>query len=222
MTYLIVPVMLSFLPGTQFHYRPVICRGSRSPRWVALTFDDGPDPGLTPAILETLEKYNLQATFFLIGKKIAGNESLIKSMSDKGHTLANHSFSHTNLWDFWMPARIHHDLEKTEKLLLHHTGKRVRFFRPPYGVINPMVSIALQKTDYEVICWSRWSLDTTTGNRNKLISRTTYRIRPGDIILLHDTQQVTADALEQVILSIHQQGFAIVPLEKLINKPAYA
>lgn len=218
--YLIVPVILSFMPCTQFHH-PVICHGNREEKTVAITFDDGPDPATTPAILEALRKHDVKATFFVIGHKIAGNEELIKKIDAEGHILGNHSFAHTNLWDFWPSFLIHRDLLKTEALIQSITGRKVKFFRPPYGVINPMVSGGLRKTHYTVIAWSRWSLDTAIIDPERLYQRITDKLKPGDIILMHDTQQVTAEILDRALISIREQGLKVVPLENLVNLPAY-
>ncbi len=220
LTYLIVPVILSFMPCSQFHH-PVICRGSRDDKNISITFDDGPDPDTTPAILEVLRKHGVPATFFLIGRKIPGNEELIKRINAEGHILGNHSYSHTKLWDFWPPFLIHRDLLKTESLIRSVTGKNVKFFRPPYGVINPMVSGGLRRTGYAVIAWSRWSLDTAISDPERLYLRITDKLKSGDIILMHDTQRVTAEILDRVLISIRQQGLEVVPLEKLVNLPAY-
>lgn len=219
--YLTIPVVLAFFPCSQFHHQPVICHGSRNERQVTITFDDGPDPETTPVILDILKQHRIPATFFIIGRKIEGNEDLLRRIDREGHTLGNHSFSHSNLWDFWLPVNLRNDILKTEAAIKQITGKKVRFFRPPYGVINPMVERALRTIRYTVVAWSRRSLDTATGNRERLIARTTDHLQPGEIILLHDTQKVTALALEQIIASILQQELRIVSLEKLINEIAY-
>lgn len=219
--YLVVPVALSFIPCSQFHHYPVVCRGIGTEKTVSLTFDDGPDPENTPAILEVLRKHNVVGTFFLIGHKIEGNEDLVKIINKEGHTLGNHSFSHTNFWDFWPPFLIHRDLMRAGEMINQVVGKKPKFFRPPFGVINPMVSSALRKCGYSVIAWSRWSLDTAIKNPENLFKRITKGLSSGDIILMHDTQKVTTAILEKVIIEIHHQGFRIVPLEKLINLPAY-
>jgi peptidoglycan-N-acetylglucosamine deacetylase len=219
--YLTIPVILAFLPCSQFHHYPVICHGSRNERLVSITFDDGPDPAITPVILDILKQHRISATFFIIGRKIEGNEELVRRIDREGHTIGNHSFAHSNLWDFWSPDKLRKDLLKTEDIIKQVTGKKVRFFRPPYGVINPMVESALRTIRYTVVAWSRRSLDTATGSQERLISRATDRLQPGEIILLHDTQKVTAGALKQIIASILRQELRIVSLEKLINQAAY-
>ncbi len=219
--YLMIVVLFSFKAGSQFHYSPVICRGDGGQRWVSLSFDDGPDAEYTPVILDILKKNQVTATFFLIGNKINGNEELVKRMFREGHTLANHSFSHTNFWDLWSPARLHHDMVKTEELIFGITGQRTLYFRPPYGVINPRVSKALRMTPYSVIAWSRWSMDTAATDPQKLLKRITGNLQPGDIILMHDTQKITAGILDEAIQAIHNTDLRIVSMAQLTNLPAY-
>jgi len=212
--YLIIPVLLSFYPCSQFHYNPVICKGITKAREVVLTFDDGPHPEFTPLILETLRRHSIKAGFFIIGKHIPGNENIIKAMNEDGHVFGNHSFTHSHLWDFWTPARIHRDIMKTASLISDITGKNPEYFRPPYGVINPMVSKAIRMTSYRVVAWSKRSLDTLARDPEVLLQRITRNLKGGDIILLHDNQEITANILEKLIQEINNKGFRIVPLDR--------
>jgi peptidoglycan-N-acetylglucosamine deacetylase len=220
--YLIIPIVLSFRPCSQFHFKPVICRGETKLKEISITFDDGPDPVFSPLILDILHQKNIKATFFLIGQHITGNEGIVKAMDEAGHILGNHSYSHSNFWDFWPPFRIYRDLIKNESIIRDITGKKPNFFRPPYGVINPMVSSALRRTTFQVIAWSNWSGDTITRNPEVLIKKVTGNLKPGDIILLHDNQEITTVILEKLIEEICSNGFRVIPLDQLINKEKYA
>jgi len=218
---LIIPVVLSFFPSLEFHHKPVICRGKINEKEVALTFDDGPDPENTPVILNILERYHLKATFFIIGKKIIGNEDLIRQIIQKGHKIGNHSYEHSNLWDFQSSGMLRKDIQETHDLIFEITGATTNYFRPPYGVINPMIHNALRNFDYLVIAWSKRSLDTILKNDKKILRRTTKKLRPGDILLFHDTSKTTCILLEQIILTIQKANFEIVSLDKFINTNQY-
>lgn len=220
--YLIFPIILAFFPCSQFHYRPVICSGNSTGKEVAITFDDGPDATVTQEILDVLQRFEAPAAFFLIGKNIPGNEELVKRMVLEGHTLGNHSHSHAYLWDLWMPASIRRDIERAEEEIFSVTGLRTRFFRPPYGVINPMVTWALEKLHYHVIAWNVRSFDTTSSHPEQLLRRIIQRVKPGSVIVLHDTRQISAGILSGLIVSLREQGYTITPLPRLINRSAYA
>lgn len=221
-TYLGLSMVLAFFPCSGFHHQPVICRGETTNKEVSITFDDGPDPVITPKILDLLKTHGIQATFFIIGKRIEGNEELIKRIDNEGHSIGNHSFSHTNLWDFWTPGNMRRDLLQTERQIEQIIGKKVTLFRPPYGVINPMVERALRLSSYRVVAWSRRSFDTLAKNRERLVARVSQNLQPGEIILLHDTQSITVSALPEIIESIHAQQFRIVSLEQMIKPTAHA
>lgn len=215
--FIILPVALSFFPCLVFHHKPVLCRGNVIEKEVVLTFDDGPDPEKTPLILDILDKFHVKATFFIIGKKIKGNEDLVRLIIQKGHSIGNHSYEHSKLWDFHLSASLRKDIQKTKDLIFEVTGVNTNYFRPPYGVINPMVHHALQGLDYNVIAWSKRSFDTILKSENKIFRRMTRNLKPGDILLFHDTSKLTLLLLEKIILAIQNEHYQIVSLEKIIN-----
>ena len=219
--YLFVPFVLSFFPCTRFHTRNIICHGDLSEKWISITFDDGPDPALTPKVLDILKKQSVPACFFLIGKKIPENEGVVKRIFLEGHETGNHSYSHSNAWDFQLPRKMLQDLMKTELLVENIIHRKMGLFRPPYGVVNPMVEAAIQRTPYTMIAWSIRSFDTLSSNEGHLLRRITKNLKPGDIILLHDNRQITVNFLEALIIAIREQGFQIVSLEKLLKIPVY-
>jgi len=212
---------MAFFPSSGFHYHEVYSGGNRNGKSISLTFDDGPDPVLSPMILEVLKKYKIRAGFFLIGKRISGNEALVRQMSDYGHVIGNHSYSHTNLWDFRSSAKMAADMNKTSEAVKSVTGKKIHFFRPPFGVINPMVSGAVRKTGMKIVTWRFRSFDTTASSAEGLIEKTVKKVRPGDILLFHDSCRLTAGILEKLIVSLHERGLDFVPPDELLNLPAY-
>ncbi len=211
---------MAFLPCSNFHH-PVICRGRTDGNKIALTFDDGPDKVKTPLVLEILDKYNVPATFFCIGKNIAGNEHLLIKIHESGHLIGNHSFSHSRWFDLFSAGRIKSELLESNRLIKQATGLAPHFFRPPFGVINPMVSKALKKTLLQTVCWNIRSFDTLNRNPGKVNHNILRQLRPGSIILLHDHTLFTEHSLDKLISDILGAGFYIVPLDNLLQIPAY-
>ncbi|MCK9422863.1 MAG: polysaccharide deacetylase family protein [Bacteroidales bacterium] len=218
--YLIFPVIFSFFPGSRFHTRNIICKVDLREKWISITFDDGPDPGNTPLILDILKNLHVPAAFFLIGHKIPGNEALVNRIFQEGHEIGNHSYCHSYLWDFWLPEKMRKDILRAEQLVELIIHRKMRFFRPPYGVVNPMVESAVSRTHYKMITWSKRSLDTCIKDEGKLLHRITDDLKPGDIILLHD-RQININLLEKLIKTIRDQGFQFVSMEQLIKIPPY-
>jgi peptidoglycan/xylan/chitin deacetylase (PgdA/CDA1 family) len=233
--YLTIPVVLYFIVVLAYlvliaigsskvssgFFMSVICKGSTGLNAVSLTFDDGPDPERTPAILEVLRSNQINAAFFCIGRKISGNEELIHRIDREGHILANHSYSHHFFFDFFPAGRIAGELEQTNKIISELIQKKPAFFRPPYGVTTPHIAKAVKFGNFVTIGWNRRSLDTVMKTTNGLLKRTTSGIKAGDIILLHDTSDLTVSSLQELINRIRECGLSIVRLDQLINKSAY-
>jgi peptidoglycan-N-acetylglucosamine deacetylase len=212
---------LAFLPCTNFHHT-VICHGMTNEKTVSITFDDGPDPEKTPLILEVLRKYEVAATFFCIGKKMAGNERLMKQMHEEGHLIGNHSFTHSKWFDIFPSGKMRAELLGTDRLIKNITGKPPLFFRPPFGVINPMVSNALKTMHWQAVCWNIRSFDTLNMDPQKTKHKIIRKLKPGSIILLHDHTSFTGQHLDGLLSSIKDAGYRILPLDHLLKMPAYA
>lgn len=189
---------------------------------VALTFDDGPDPDTTPLILNILREKNVKATFFVIGKKAEKYPDLIRQIDDEGHIVANHSYSHNYLIAFFSTARLTKDLARCNEFIMQTIGKTPAFFRPPFGVTNPLYGTALKENNLKSIGWSLRSLDTRAKNKYQLIEKVISTLKRGDIVLLHDRLLITAEALEDIIEHIHSKKIDIELLSKIINKEPYA
>ncbi|MEI6434653.1 MAG: polysaccharide deacetylase family protein [Bacteroidota bacterium] len=208
---------LAFLPCSNFHH-PVLCKGETTEKVLSLTFDDGPDPKNSPLVLETLRKHDITATFFCIGKNLEGNEELIRQMVSEGHLIGNHSLSHSIRFDFFSSGRIKAELLKTNEIITNITGKTPNFFRPPFGVVNPLVSSALKGISLQTVCWNIRSLDTVIRNPKKISDRIFTRLKPGSIILLHDHSDFSTRYLDNLLLKIKDAGFRVIPLDQLLNK----
>jgi peptidoglycan/xylan/chitin deacetylase (PgdA/CDA1 family) len=211
---------VSFFIGSGF-YMEALCRIKTEEKLIALTFDDGPDPSVTPMILDRL-KGKATATFFCIGKKIRGNENIMRRIDAEGHLIGTHSYSHSFWFDFYSSGRMKREFIRSQDTIFNITGKWPLFFRPPYGIINPTVKKALHSFDYHVTGFSNRSLDSSLKNENKIFRRVTSKLKPGDIILFHDTIKETIPALEKLLIFAESEGYSFIRLDELTQLKAYA
>lgn len=193
---------------------------SETEKKIALTFDDGPTEH-TLKILDILKRYDVKATFFCIGKNISENPEILKKIVDDGHTVANHTFSHSPLFDFFRKNHVIEELKATNVLIEKITGKKVQFFRPPYGVTNPSIRRALEMTKHKVIGWNIRSMDGISKNSKAIFNRILKHISPGSIVLLHDTREQTATVLEQLLQTLREKKYEVVSVEQLLDIKAY-
>jgi len=200
---------------------PVLSRG-RSSGEVALTFDDGPVAGRTDKILDILGEHNVSAAFFCVGKRVEAHPELVHRMHDAGHLVANHSYFHRATFDLQSAAAIGRELQTTDSVIERAIGFRPIYFRPPFGVTNPMVAAAVRNGRYTIIGWSIRSFDTVINDRTKLLTRITRSLKGGDIILLHDHGPCTLDVLSDLIKHISALGLKIVRVDRLLNEQGYA
>lgn len=204
------------------YFLHVLCKAATTEKVVALSFDDGPHPVHTPAILDTLKKYNVPATFFCIGRHIEGNVPLLRRMYNEGHLVGNHSFTHDFWFDMHRSKKMLADMRQADEAVKQSIGFRPLMFRPPYGVTNPNLARAIKRGRYIPIGWSIRSLDTATNDKQKLLSRITGQLTPGGVILLHDTMEITAAILPELIETIKEKGYTIKSLDEMLNISAYA
>lgn len=182
------------------------------PKLLALTFDDGPRRATTSKLLEGLEQRGVQATFFLIGKQIEGNEDLIRQMADGGHQIGIHTYDHVELRDL-SPADIHRQLDPTREALRAILGDREFLLRPPYGFVDDTL---LQQADSPLILWSVDPEDWHDRNVQREVAHIVSHVQDGDIILMHDIFPESVDAALQVIDQLHQAGYAFVTVDDLL------
>ena len=206
--------------GSNYHVKTYCSNPNEKERRIALTFDDGPNEN-TLEILKVLEKYQAKATFFCIGKNVEANPEILKKIVSDGHIVANHSYSHSHFIDFYRKNRMIQELDATDAIIEKLTGKKVQFFRPPYGVTNPSIRRALEVTKHKVIGWNIRSLDGIISNKKIILNRILKRIAPGAIVLLHDTKPETVHVLEQLLLIAAEKKYEIVSIEQLLNLNAY-
>ncbi|KIA98073.1 polysaccharide deacetylase [Flavobacterium sp. KMS] len=206
--------------NSNYHVRAYCNNPSLTRKKIALTFDDGPSE-TTLEILDVLKKYDVKATFFCIGKNIEKHPEIIERILSEGHLVGNHSYSHSDFFDFYNAKKILEELRKTDALLEKFTSKKIQFFRPPYGVTTPSIRRALKISKHKVIGWNIRSLDGGIKDQEIIYNRIIKRVSPGGIVLLHDTAKHSVLVLEQFLQFLQQNNYTVISVEKLLNLKAY-
>ena len=195
-------------------------RRTGDPSAIALTFDDGPNPVATPQLLELLFRHNIQATFFLIGERVAGTPSLANEIAARGHTIGNHTYAHSNL-TFRTAADISDELDRCDDAIEAAIGRRTRWMRPPFGYRSPsLAGVVRKRGSAGVVMWSRSARDWNPQPAETVIHRL-RRARGGDIVLLHDGDHRTPEgdrrhtlaALEYWLPRWKQAGLRFVTID---------
>ncbi|SDI25954.1 polysaccharide deacetylase family protein [Natribacillus halophilus] len=205
----------------------VTLQGPSEERNVALTFDDGPDDVVTPAVLDKLNEYDIEATFFLIGERVEAHPEVVERILDEGHVVANHSWNHPEF-----PEISYEDAEqqinRTETALQDVTGEEVRLFRPPYGAQTEDHVQIMDELDYSNIIWSQDSLDWKDLEVEEVADNILSDISYGAIVLQHSAGlegdeglMVTVDALDKVIPALQEDDVEFVTVDELLDIPAY-
>ena len=207
-----ITLFLLFHPRNQW----LVANRSRVDRadCVALTFDDGPDPVDTPRLLDMLREKGVKATFFVIGKRAEQYPEIVRRAWEEGHLIANHTWSHPNLFCFLTPRRLRTEIELGTESIRCSCGYRTHYFRSPVGLRHALVGPYLKQAGLEFISWRIRSYDTVIVNPSVLARRILKKVAGGDIILLHDHlpsgANVMLDALPGIIDELRNRGFGFV------------
>lgn len=178
---------------------------------IALTFDDGPDPTTTPVILAALKKFHAHATFMLWGEHVQAHPELVWDELTADHALGNHTFSHRSL--LGLPAEtIEAELAETDRAVQEAVGAKPTFFRPPYGDIDRAVARAAQRP---AVTWHVDSEDWLSHDANLVEQRVTTLAHDGDIVLMHDIQPATAQAIGPILEALTAADFEFVTVPAL-------
>ena len=180
---------------------------------VALTFDDGPNPATTNQALDTLSKYGIKATFFVLGKNVSGNEEILKRMKADGHVIGNHSWSHPVLSKLSLDE-AKKQITDTEDALTKVLGSSSKLMRPPYGAITDDIRNSL---DLSFIMWDVDSLDWKSKNETAILTEVQRQVKNGSIILMHDIHVETVHALPKVIDYLKEQGYEFVTVPEMLH-----
>jgi peptidoglycan-N-acetylglucosamine deacetylase len=206
---------------TMGFYIKTYCAGDSRQKTVAFSFDDGPDSLTTPVILDLLKNQGIRAAFFVVGNKLENNIDIIRRIDQEGHIMGGHSYSHHFFFDLFPARRMKMELEETEKLVWQITGKKMKMFRPPYGVTNPALARVIKKLGYHVIGWSLKSKDTVASDSQLLLAKLQKKVKNGDLILFHDTKDILTEVIPSFISFLKSEKYSIVRPDQLLNLEAY-
>ena len=202
-------------------YLRMRCRARRAGRRVALTFDDGPDPQRTPAVLDLLARQGVRATFFVVGARAEAHPELVRRMVAEGHVVGNHSYTHSWRFPLRSLGRTMEELRRTGEVLHRITGRQPRLFRPPFGVTNPTIARAVRRLGLDPVGWSIRSLDTMGQSPERVAARILRRLHPGAVILLHDRCAGSERLVGLLVEGLRSRGLGPVTLPELFDIEAY-
>ena len=169
---------------------------------VAITIDDGPDPAITPRVLDLLDQYSAHATFFCIGARVEEHSDLAREIVVRGHSIENHSQHHLHRFSVLGPARLSAEIELAQDTIEAVTGRPPRFFRAPAGLRSPFLEPVLARLGLRLASWTRRGFDTVNRDPSVVLQRLTRDLRGGDILLLHDGHAASTSGGTPVILEV--------------------
>ena len=167
---------------------------------VVLTFDDGPDPEVTPRVLDVLDQYQVHASFFCVGTKAAAYPNLLKEILRRGHSVENHSYHHSPYFPFYGIARLRREVQNTQTTIAGITSRAPVFFRAPAGFRSPFLDFVLARCGLHYVSWTRRGFDGVRCDPARVLQRLTRNLAAGDVLLLHDNAPARAD--EPAVLTV--------------------
>jgi peptidoglycan-N-acetylglucosamine deacetylase len=184
---------------------------ARAQRMIALTFDDGPDPAVTPKVLALLAQARAQASFFCIGRALRQHPEIAESIVKAGHSLENHTQVHSHQFSFLGPAGFRREIAAAQATIAKISGTAPRFFRAPAGLRNPLLQPVLAELGLQLTSWTRRGFDTVAADAERVYQRLEKNLAAGDILLLHDGHAARSHKGTPVILEV---------LPRLLNRIA--
>jgi len=199
-----------WLPGERSPVQMRLPRGSRD---VALTFDDGPDPEVTPRVLELLASNDWRATFFVVGRRAEKHPALLRSIATAGHTIGNHTYSHIRCSSL-KAAEFSKEVDRTDQIIRDAcpTPASPPLFRPPWGSITPLQTAFLWRQGRSIGFWSLSCDDSVESATVATAGKAALRARPRDIVLLHDIRPLVLELLQILIPDLRRRGIKSVSL----------
>jgi peptidoglycan/xylan/chitin deacetylase (PgdA/CDA1 family) len=192
---------------------------------VAITIDDGPDPYVTPLVLDLLDAQQAVATFFCIGAHVRGHPALAREIVQRGHAIGNHSQNHRHHFSVMLPAQIRREIAQAQVTIEDATGYSPRYFRAPAGLRNIFLDPVLHSLGLQLASWTRRGFDTRSGDATLVLQRLTGHLQGGDILLLHDHhaarahdgRPVVLHVLPDLLQALHAHGLHTVRLDAAVT-----
>ncbi|MEO5696987.1 MAG: polysaccharide deacetylase family protein [Burkholderiaceae bacterium] len=169
---------------------------------VSITIDDGPDPQVTPAVLDVLDAASARATFFCIAAHVERHPQLAREIVRRGHSVQNHSHLHSHTFSLLGPRGYAREIARAQEALSQIVGQAPRFFRAPAGLRNPFLAPVLDKLELQLVSWTRRGFDTVRTEPAGVLERLTRALGAGDILLLHDGNSALAPSGKPVVLEV--------------------
>jgi len=230
--FLILVIGLCFVLFTVFFDQAVLVRHGTlyrkdvKEKVVALTFDDGPSPQWTPLILDELKRSGVRATFFMLGEHVKEYPDIARRVAQEGHDIGNHTYSH-HVLIYYKMDELAREIKDAEKVIREVTGKTTALFRPPKAWLTNPEKQKIRELGYQVVLWSLNSKDWVTFDDKYIVKYLLHHIRPGEIILFHDSGGVfsveggdrreTVLAVRRLIERLKERGYRFVTVTELIN-----
>jgi len=203
------------------------CRQKTSKKVVALTFDDGPSLVWTPKILDALKRSGVKATFFMLGNHVEEYPDIARRVAQEGHEIENHTYDH-HVLIYYKMDELEKEIKDTERVIKDVTGKTTRYFRPPKAWLTDAEKQKINDMGYKIVLWSLNSKDWVTFHDKQITSYILRNIRPGDIILFHDSGGVfsteggnriqTVKVIPRLVRKLKERGYKFVTISELLNK----
>lgn len=206
--------------------RGTIYRVHTAEKVVALTFDDGPSSEWTPKILDELKLAGVRATFFMVGLHVKEYPDIAKRVSAEGHEVANHTYDHKVLF-YYKDYELINQIKDTEKAIKDAAGQETRYFRPPKAWVTPKEKKLIEGLGYKTVLWTLNSKDWVAFHDNQIVSYIVRHIRPGDIVLFHDSggtfsieggkRKQTVKTIPKLVKKLKEKGYSFVTISELLN-----
>ena len=169
---------------------------------VALTFDDGPDPAVTPRVLDLLDQAGARATFFCIGRRVRSHAGVAAEIARRGHRVENHSQTHPNLFACYPSPLLRREVERAQETLEEVVGSRPRLFRAPAGLRNPLLDRVLHGCGLRLVSWTRRGFDAVGRDPVAVARRLLRGLAAGDVLLLHDGSTAREEGGNPLVLEV--------------------
>jgi peptidoglycan/xylan/chitin deacetylase (PgdA/CDA1 family) len=203
-------------------YGHALSRGKAGARKVALTFDDGPHPITTRAVLELLRAHDARATFFLLGHKVEAHPDVVREIHAAGHTLGIHGFEHDHLFSLRSPAYARAQVERAQRAIERACGVTPTLFRPPIGFASHLTFRGAERARVAIVAWSVRSLDgLRSADPARVAQRVIEHLTDGAIVLMHDAAEhddftpASLAALPAILRALRERGLSAVGVDQL-------
>lgn len=189
--------------------------------YLSITFDDGPNRIQTPKVLKILKKYNIKATFFVIGENVEYQKDILRKVYKEGHEIGNHFYTHDNI-NKLTKAQIRENIVLNNELIYKTIGVRPKLVRPPYGIVNDNLKAVCGELNMSIIIWTddKDSKDWALTKDSEIINNLTKKVKNGDIFLFHDSNKKftnTLSAIDVIIPTLQKKGYKFVSVSTLLK-----